>query len=199
MNGRARRVAVCGGIGSGKSVVCRVLRAMGFKVFDTDAEARRIMDTDPEIHGRLKAEIHPAAVAEGCVNRPLISEIVFADPQRLKALNEIVHGAVRSELEAWFGLQSKDAAVCFVETALLYQSGLDRMVDEVWEVEAPEELRVQRVMARNGLSEQQVRARIAAQSVRPEREHLCVRRLVNDGVHPLVPQIEAYLADVLNY
>ena len=186
-----RRVAVCGGIGSGKSVVCRVLRAMGYKVFDTDAEARRIMDADREIHERLNAEIHPDAVKNGCVNRPLISEVVFSSAPRLAALNAIVHGAVRRELEAWYEQEeSQGSRLCFVETALLYQSGLDRMVDQVWEVEAPEDLRVKRVMARNGLSAEQVRARIASQNVRPECEHPNVRCLVNDGLQPLLPQIE---------
>ncbi|MDE6311357.1 MAG: dephospho-CoA kinase [Muribaculaceae bacterium] len=197
MSGRVRRVAVCGGIGSGKSVVCRVLRAMGYKVFDTDTEARRIMDSDCRIHERLNAEIHPEAVRNGCVNRALISEVVFASAPRLEALNAIVHGAVRRELEAWFEREGRGADICFVETALLYQSGLDRMVDEVWEVEAPEPLRVARVMSRNGLSAEQVRARIASQKMCPQQEHPNVRHLTNDGVKPLLPQIETCLAEAL--
>lgn len=193
MKESARRVAVCGGIGSGKSVVCRVLRALGYSVFDTDTEARRIMDTDREIHRRLNEEIHPQAVVDGRVDRRRISEVVFASAPALAALNGIVHAAVRRELEAWFEARRGEGRPLFVETAILYQSGLDRMVDEVWEVEAPESLRVERVMQRNGLSEAEVRARIASQRFEPERRHPQVKSLINDGVRPLLPQIEALL------
>ncbi|MDE6277124.1 MAG: dephospho-CoA kinase [Muribaculaceae bacterium] len=190
---RARRVAICGGIGSGKSVVCRVLRAMGYRVFDTDLEARRIMDTDAGIHRRLNEEIHPQAVVDGRVDRRRISEVVFASAPALAALNGIVHAAVRRELEAWFEAHCGEGDALFVETAILYQSGLDRMVDEVWEVKAPEELRVERVMARNNLSASEVRARIEAQRFEPAERHPHVEVLINDGSHPLLPRIEALL------
>ena len=81
-----------------------------------------------------------------------------------------------------------------METAILYQSGLDNMVDEVWEVDAPLDLRVERVMVRNGFDRSQVLSRIASQDrFIPDSPHRCVRGIVNDGVEPLLPQIEAAL------
>ena len=83
----------------------------------------------------------------------------------------------------------------FVETAILYQSHLDKMVDEVWEVHAPEELRVNRVMLRNGLDREKVMARIDAQkSYNPARRHAVVHEIVNDGSVPVLPQVEKLLA-----
>lgn len=193
--GKALTVAVAGGIGSGKSVVCRILRAMGFEVFDTDSEAKRIMDADRRIHERLNAEIHPQAVVDGKLDRARISAVVFASAPKLEALNRIVHAAVRRELMAWIEAHSASAPL-FVETAILYQSGLDKMVDRVWEVTAPEEVRVGRVMKRNGLSDAQVRSRIEAQRFTPEAVHPRVTELVNDGAQALLPQIERALAEL---
>jgi dephospho-CoA kinase len=190
------KIAVTGGIGSGKSVVCRVLKAMGYEVFDTDSEARRIMDSDRGIHERLTAEIDPLAVVGGRVDRGRISEVVFASAPKLEALNAIVHGAVRRELEAWFTARSGCATPVFVETAILYQSGLDRLVDRVWDIQAPEDLRVGRVIARNGLSEAAVRARIRAQAFAPARVPPSVTAFANDGVRPLLPQIEQALKSI---
>lgn len=192
------RIAVTGGIGSGKSVVCRVLRALGYEVFDTDVEARRIMDCDRRIHECLIAEIDPQAVVDGRVNRPRISEVVFASASRLEALNGIVHGAVRRELEAWFARRRGSSAPVFVETAILYQSGLDRLVDRVWDVQAPEDLRVARVIARNGMCEADVRARVRAQAYVPEHPHPALTAIANDGVTPLLPQIEQALKTTIN-
>lgn len=193
--GKTLTVAVAGGIGSGKSVVCRILRAMGFEVFDTDSEAKRIMDADRRIHERLNAEIHPQAVVDGKLDRARISAVVFASAPKLEALNRIVHAAVRRELSAWIEAHSASAPL-FVETAILYQSGLDKMVDRVWEVTAPEEVRVGRVMKRNGLSDAQVRSRIEAQRFTPDTVHPRVTELVNDGAEALLPQIERALAEL---
>lgn len=187
--------AVTGGIGSGKSVVSRVLAAMGFRVYDCDREAKRLMDHYARIKDSLCREIHPDCVdADGRINRSRLSEIVFADRTALDRLNSIVHSAVRADLRAWCEKYGHDRKRLFVETAILYQSGLDAMVDDVWVVEAPTALRVERVMARNSLSREQVLARIEAQdSYVPASCHQCVSHVVNDGCFPVLPQIERLL------
>lgn len=182
--------AITGGIGAGKSVVSAVLRAMGYEVLDCDAEARRIMDCDEEIHRRLCREIDCRAVVGGVVDRRLISEIVFSDRSKLEALNRIVHGAVRECVER---RAACGRGVLFFETAILYQSGFDSLADEVWEVTAPVETRVARVMARSGLTREQVKARIEAQALTPERNHCNTKTIVNDGRAALLPQILAII------
>lgn len=194
---KARLIAVCGSIGSGKSVVCRCLRVMGYQVYDTDSEARKIMDEDADIHSQLIARIHPLAVKDGQVDRKLIAGIVFENPARLAALNEIVHHYVREHLNAWRTSNDKDAlnGLLFVETALLYESGLDRMVDEVWEVTARSDVRVERVMARNGMSREDVLARIEAQNtaVPAERKHPRTYGIDNNPGNAVLPVIELLL------
>lgn len=171
--------------------------AMGYCVYDCDSMAKVIMDGDDEIKKKIAACVHPEAItAGGRIDRKRLAEVVFADHEALSRLNEIVHTAVRSDLGQW--KNSSKAAILFVETAILYQSGIDAMVDEVWEVSAPVDLRVERVMARNGLKQEEVMARIAAQdSFEVVGRHPATHIIINDGREALLPQVEKLL-DVSN-
>ncbi|MCM1483976.1 MAG: dephospho-CoA kinase [Muribaculaceae bacterium] len=188
-------IAVTGGIGSGKSVVCRMVEAMGYDVYDCDSKARAIMDADAEIKRRIAEEVCAESIdADGRIDRSKLSAAVFSDSAALERLNAIVHAAVRDDIELWCRERTCGARPLFIETAILYQSGIDRMVDCVWEVTAPEDVRIHRVMERNSLTEDEVRARIASQDLyEPERLHDNVVSLINDGVRPLLPQVEALI------
>lgn len=184
--------AVAGGIGSGKSVVCNILRALGYDVYDCDLRARTIMDNDSGLKERLACEFGAHVLHDnGAINRPVLSEIVFGDSARMAVLNSMVHGAVREDIRSW--CIREDARRLFVETAILYQSGLDRMVTDIWEVTAPEETRIARVMRRNNLTADQVRTRIEAQSPFIPATHPPTYVIVNDGCTPLLPQILSLL------
>lgn len=187
-----RLIAITGGIGSGKSIISDILRAMGHKVYDCDTRAKALMDTDESIKNDLIDLISIDAVRnDRTIDRKLLSEIVFNDPDALSRLNSIVHKAVRADLRRWRDTSS-DKTV-WVETAILYASRLDREVDEVWEVTAPTELRVQRVMKRNSMSRKQVLARISSQSTTAAQLHPLTKAIVNDGVEPVLPQILSLL------
>ena len=184
-------IAITGGIGSGKSVVSRVLRAMGYPVYDCDSQAKAIMDADAEIHRRRCGEIDAAVVTDGVIDRKRLAEIVFNDKAKLAVLNAIVHSAVKAHLAGWADAQP---GVAFVETAILFESGLNASVDAEWRVESPLELRIERTMKRNNLTRQQVEARIASQNRQPENPPLPPRTiLVNDLTHALLPQIRTAL------
>ena len=186
-------IAITGGIGSGKSVVSEMLRAMGYSVYDCDSRAKIIVDSDDDIKARLIQEIAPDCIDDrGHVRRDRVAEIVFANPDALDRLNKLVHSAVRDDIARQTD-ESKDDLM-FVETAILYQSELDMMVDEVWTVMAPSELRIDRVMPRNGLERSQVIARIDSQdSYVPSRRHALVREIINDEILPILPQVETLL------
>lgn len=190
---QSKLIAVTGGIGSGKSMVCRILRTLSYPVFDCDSEAKALMDADTEIHRRLIGEIDASVVCDGIIDRRRLADIVFADSAKLETLNSIVHGAVRSRLALWAA--SQPSAVAFVETAILFQSGLNEDVDAEWRVEAPREIRIARVMSRNSLPRTAVEARIDAQAYTPEatavRPPLTI--IDNSGITPILPQIEASL------
>lgn len=186
-----RLIAISGGIGSGKSVVSAIVGRLGYRVYDCDSRAKRLMDEDKSILQRLAADIDADAVADGRIDRRRLASVVFGDAGKLARLNEIVHGAVRADLALW--VANGRCEPLFVETAILYQSGLDRMVDEVWDVTAPEALRVVRVMKRNGLTAAEVEARIESQTVDVDKPHANVHKIVNDGESALLPQIERLL------
>lgn len=180
-------IAITGGIGSGKSVVSRILSELGYSVYDTDRAAKRLMDESDAIKRSLAREIAREVICDGRIDRPKLSEIVFRDREKLACLNRIVHSSVLADLERWSG--ERDDEIRFVETALLYQSGMDRMVDEVWDVWASPETRVERVMKRNGLSRREVMDRIASQRYVPAQTHPCTCLIDNDGTQALLPQV----------
>ncbi|MDE6157644.1 MAG: dephospho-CoA kinase [Muribaculaceae bacterium] len=189
-----RLIAITGGIGSGKSVVAKALRVLGYPVFDCDSEAKAIMDNNEDIKGEIARRICNDAIKGGCIDRPTLASVVFADAEKLAILNTIVHEAVKLRLADWAKRQYSDTA--FVETAILYQSGLNNAVDAEWRVEAPEELRIARVMTRNNMSRDQVKDRIKAQNyaIPAEVPQPPVSRLLNDGKSPLLPRLLGLIA-----
>lgn len=189
-----RLIAITGGIGSGKSVVSRILRAYGYPVYDCDSEAKRIMDSDPTIKQQLREQISPDSVrADGSIDRPHIAKIVFADTACLAALNAIVHTAVRTHLRQW--VENAPDGPVFVETAILYESGLNEDVDTEWRVVAPDELRIARTIARSNLSRQQVVARMHAQETEPAPDAVRppLYTIDNNLSTPIIPQIDTLL------
>lgn len=187
-------IAITGGIGTGKSVVSKILRISGYEVFDCDSEAKRIMEADDGIKRRLCEEIDELAVVENVIDRRHIAEIVFNDAQKLAALNAIVHQAVREEIMRRAEASKSD--IFFVETAIFYQSGLNSICDAEWRVSAPLELRISRVIRRNNLTRAQVEARIEAQNFVPNSSEPTpvVAPIINDERTPLLPQILNLLA-----
>lgn len=183
-------IAITGGIGSGKSVVARLVQVMGHEVYDCDSRAKALMTENDEVrHLLIEAFGKETYHNDGTLNREHLSEVAFGDDKALARLNGIVHPATARDMQQWAQRQADNGArVAFVETALLRTAGLDRLVDEVWHVTAPASVRIPRVMARSGLTEQQVRERIAAQSVEDALatgEH----PIINDDVTAVLPQV----------
>lgn len=179
-------IALTGGLGSGKSVVARMLVAMGYDVYDCDSRAREIMDHDVEMQRRIAVEICSEAVGPCGIDRRRLAEAVFSNSRLLEKLNSIVHGSVRADLRRWVSGRQ----LAFVETAILYESSLDREVDEVWVVDAPRDVRIMRGMKRDYASRESVEARIRSQeSFDCGRVHANVRHIINDGTIAVLPQV----------
>lgn len=183
-------IALTGGIGSGKSIVARMVQVMGYKVYDCDSRARGLMTGDDDVKRQLvEAFGNDTYQPDGTLNRSYLSAVAFADGDALARLNAIVHPATAADLRRWADDQARGGAtIAFVETALLRTAGLDRVVDEVWHVTAPATVRIERVMARSGLTASQVKERIAAQStedvIAPGE-----KVIVNDSVTAVLPQV----------
>ena len=181
-------IAIAGGIGCGKSVVSHILSALGYRVYDSDSRAKKLMDNDDAIKQAIARQISPDTITSaGQIDRRHLAAVVFADKEKLQRLNSIVHGAVKHDIAAW--RERHPAEPLWVESAIIYESGISEMVDEVWEVTAPEEIRVDRVVKRNGISPREVRLRIAAQAVPVASPHEKVFTILNDDVQPVLPQV----------
>jgi len=178
-------IAITGGIGAGKSVVCRMLTTLGYDVYDCDSRAKSLIDGDRHIKRRIAEEVCMEALSpDGKIDRRRLGSHVFNNPKSLMALNAITHAAVRADIRHW----AENKKLGFVETAIFNESGLGEMVDEVWTVEAPEEVRISRVIARNGLSREEVISRIHSQSS-PLVKGMPHHMLVNDDRTSLLEQI----------
>ena len=186
-------IAITGGIGSGKSVVARVLRNMGFNVYDCDLEAKRLMNSSPIIKQQLTDHFGENIYThDGFLNKPLLSSIIFNNHEALSIVNSIVHPVVKDDLINWH--QSIPLCRSFVETAILVESGMQTMVDEVWNVTAPIETRIARVISRNSTTRDKVLERINSQSTSLSEITLPVKNIINDGTTAIMPQIIALLS-----
>ncbi len=187
-----RLTAITGGIGSGKSVVANVLRNMGHQVYDCDLEAKRLMHYSPIIRQQLTARFGDDIYnSDGRINKPLLSSIIFNNPDALLAVNSIVHPVVKDDLIKWY--QSNPTSHNFVETAILIEAGMQRMVDEVWHVTAPVETRITRVISRNATTRDKVLERINSQSTSLNEVSVPVKTIINDGNTAILPQIIALI------
>lgn len=183
-------IAITGGIGCGKSVVARMVKIMGYEVYDCDSRAKALMINDPEVKKQLTMAFgEQTYLDDGTLNRQHLSDLAFADSNALACINGIVHPATALDLQRWADSQARRGAkLAFVETALLRTAGLNRVVDSVWHVTAPTDIRIRRVMTRSGLTAQQVKDRIAAQ-VAEDNLATGEHAIINDNTTALLPQV----------
>lgn len=185
-----KRLAITGGIGSGKSTVCRLLAEVGgVEVYDSDSRAKEVMNSHPQVVREVTALFGPEAYKEGALNRPYIAQRAFADKELLGRLNAIVHPRVVEDYEQWVAQQSGPYVV--LESALLFSSPLEGHYDVSVAVVAPDEIRVQRCVARDGATPEQIRERMARQMSGEEFAKRADIVVNADGVEPLLPQVEA--------
>lgn len=155
------RVGVTGGIGSGKSTLCRLFAQRGVAVYDSDREARRLMTDDAALRSAVAERFGADIYVEGALDRPRLAAVAFADPRALADLNALVHPAVMRDFAAWT-LRQKGPYVV-LECAVLFEAGLESQVDRTVAVLAPAPLRLERAMRRDRCDEERIRRRMAVQ------------------------------------
>ena len=178
-------IAITGGIGSGKSVLSRILRNLGYFVYDCDDNAKQLMDNSDKIKSQLSELISPDVIIDNKIDRVSLANIVFNNPDKLNILNSIVHKSVIEDVLSKVKLYD----TLFIETAILHQSKMDKIVDRIWIVEAPDEVRIKRVIKRNGLSRKQIISRINSQKSEATSINLSAVHIINDDLTPILPQI----------
>lgn len=159
------KVGITGGIGSGKTYICKLLELMNFSVFYSDAEAKKIQDTNEYVRIKLTELFGKEAYTEDGLNRKYIAEIIFGNPTAKKQLEEIIHPKVAEAFATWCeNKKNTDERIVFIESAILYESGFDKIVDKVIMVYADDEVRIERSMRRDGADRKAIEDRIKNQS-----------------------------------
>lgn len=179
------KIGITGGIGSGKSYVCERLAERGISVYDCDSAAKRLIRTSPDIRERLIALIGPDTYVDRQLNKPAVARFLLASEQNAQAIDAIVHPAVAEDF-----IQSGQQ---WMECAIIYESGFNRLVDRVIAVTAPEEVRIRRVMQRDGISREKALEWMARQWSQDEVRRRADFEIINDGTADVDQQIEHIL------
>lgn len=185
-------IGITGGIGSGKSVIARQLRKMGYSVYDTDSEAKRIIVEDATVREQMTALFGEEVYKDDVYQTSFVAQQVFADKNLLAKLNAIVHPAVKADIISKFRslgvpsepLNSHPRGLFFIECAILFQAGFDVLCDKVVAVTAPEDIRLERVIARDHSDMNKVRARMRAQEAEKDLQRADIV-INNDGTTPI--------------
>lgn len=191
-----KRIGLTGGIGSGKSTVARIFKQLDVPVYNSDEQGRRITDEDPEVKTALLQQFGAKVFFEdGRLNRKALAARVFQDPAQLAALNAIIHPAVAKDFEEW--CRQQKAPLVIKEAAIVFEHGLEKYLDGVMVVDAPEAIRMKRVMKRSAMTEAEVKQRMA-QQLPPETLLQKANWVIyNDEKQLLIPQVLSIYARLL--
>lgn len=185
----ALKVGITGGIGSGKSTVCKIFEVLGIPVYYADDRAKFLMVKDIQLVQAIKHLLGDQAYSEdGQLDRAYVAGIIFKDQKKLEALNALVHPAVADDGKKWH-LSQKNVPYTLKEAALLFEAGSYKHLDRLICVVAPKDLRIQRVMARDQIEETAVLARMDKQWPQAKKAGLSDFIIYNDGSIPLIPQV----------
>ncbi len=188
------KVAITGGIGSGKSYVCKLLQQRGINIYDCDQAAKRLIRTSPDIRRQLTmligSEAYLGEDGQGgwILNKAVVAQFLLGSEANAHAIDDIVHPAVFHDFET-SGMQ-------WLESAILYESGMDKLVNRVIVVTAPQEIRIQRVMQRDGISREKVLEWMSRQWSQDEIRQRADYEIINDGQADLNEQIEQLLSSL---
>jgi dephospho-CoA kinase len=184
------QIGITGGIGSGKSLVCRIFIALGVPVYDADSHAKKLMTTDGILISSIKKEFGDLSYyPDGNLNRAYLADHVFNNEEKLKLLNGLVHPRVKVDFELWLGKQH-DKPYVVKEAALLFEAKTNQILDKVIVVSAPESLRIKRVLNRDKQrSVEQIKAIVEKQMPEEQKLEHADYIIVNDETELVIPQV----------
>ncbi len=182
------KVGITGGIGSGKTMVAEALNSLGFPIYHADLRGRWLTDNHPEIQAKITDLFGDNIYSNGKLDRGRVSWIVFNDKEKLQKLNNIIHPVVAEDFNQWT-IDHQNNTLLFKEAAIMFESGANKDLDYVVCVTAPQDIRLQRVISRDGATPDQVLARMKNQMDDEERQSLSDFVIVNDGRQFVIPQL----------
>jgi len=183
------RIGITGGMGSGKSTVCQMFSNLGVPVFSSDHEGRKLLNNDQEVIDKVREKFgSDMYTTNGSIDRERIGRLVFSDPKALESLSKIVHPKVNEAFNYWTRTHERSAYV-LKEAAILFESGYYHDLDKIITVFAPKEVRIERVMKRDGMNKQDIEKRMLLQYTDEERNKLADFIIINDHRSKLLEQV----------
>lgn len=190
------KIGITGGIGSGKSVVAQLLSVHGIPVYIADDESKKLTNTSSVIRERLIHLFGPDIYTPEGLNKPALAKAIFGNKDLLLQVNQIIHPEVNKHFLAWSEHLQQHG--CAIESAILFESGFNRIVDVSLMVYAPLEIRIQRALQRDHSTEEALRKRIESQVSDEEKKLWADYIITNDGKQPLLPQVEKFLSQIFD-
>ena len=184
-------IGLTGGIGSGKSVVASLLELYGMPVYIADEESKRLLTSSSLIRERLTTFLGNSIYDADRLNRRLMATLIFNDAKLLEQVNAVIHPEVEGHFRAWASRQTTNFVV--LESAILFESGFNHLVDICMLVYASRELRIKRIMERDKIAETEVLQRMQHQIPDEDKRIRADHVIYNDDMHALIPQIEKWL------
>lgn len=181
------KIGLTGGIGSGKSTVAKIFEVLGIPVYYADDRAKFLMNHNATIQAKITEAFGSEVYENGILNRKLLSAKVFANPENTAIINNIVHPITIADAESWMLQQTTPYAV--KEAALIFEAHAEKGLDLIIGVTAPEAVRIKRTMQRDGITENEVKARIAKQIDDHTKMQRCDFVIINDGSTLIIPQV----------
>ncbi len=185
-------IGITGGIGSGKSTLSKLLRAAGYPVYDSDLEARKLQNEHPVIKQQIQEVFGKEIYTDEGLNRSALAKIVFDNKELLSKLNHIVHPVFREGFQNWI-LKHSNQRFLFLESAILFENGLNKQVDKVIVITASQEVRIRRVIKRDNISVEQILARMANQIPEEEKIKHADFVIYSDDNKPLINKMYVIL------
>lgn len=194
---RKIKIGITGGIGSGKSYVCRLLETRGIPFFSCDDTARREMTANESLRSELRRLVSPHVYcSDGSLNKPVVRGFLQSSPDNAARLDEVVHPYVRKRWQEWASAQ--DSEIVAMECALLFEAQFDNEVDSTMLVSAACNVRVSRVMKRDGVDAETVKRWMEMQMPEEEKRERADFIILNDGTQDLERQIDNVLNEILH-
>lgn len=182
-----KKIGVTGGIGSGKSLVCKIFSLLGIPVFNADDEAKKLMNFNPDVKEKIANLFGASAYDNKGLNRKWMAGYVFNDPEKLNQLNTIVHPATVKAFDQW--VDKQNSAYVIKEAAILFETGLNKQLDKIILVDAPENLRIKRITNRDQRTEENIRNIISHQWPSEKTRPLADFIIDNDDQHPVIQAV----------
>ena len=188
------KIGVTGGIGAGKSIVCTVLERMGYPVFYSDIEAKKIISSNSGVKNQLIKSFGSQVFKNNQLNRTYLSNLLFSDSTLIDKMNSIVHPKVREAFDSWTLIQN--SSIVFNEAAILFETGAFKNFDATLLVTAPLKLRLKRVASRDSATEEQIMKRINNQWSDEQKKVLATFILLNDDSQSVLNQLDRIILEI---